>query len=1724
MAQVPQKMTYQAVVRNSGNSLVANQNVSVRLSILQGSAQGASVYVENHAATTNENGLMTVEIGGGVPTTGVFANIDWASGPYYLKSEIDPAGGINYSIESVQQLLSVPYALYAKEAGNGFSGDYNDLTNKPTFTESQILSISNDTIYLTGGSFVKLPAGFDGDYNSLTNKPNLFSGAYNDLTGKPNLAPVATTGEYSDLSGRPNLAPVATTGEYSDLSGRPNLAPVATSGNYSDLTNKPTLFDGNYNSLRNRPNLAPVAISGSYSDLINKPTLFDGNYNSLNNKPILFSGSYNDLTNKPTLFDGNYNSLSNRPNLAPVAISGSYGDLTNKPNFATVATSGNYNDLSNRPVIPAEQVNADWNATSGKAQIMNKPNLAPVATSGNYNDLSNRPAIPAEQVNADWNATSGKAQIMNKPNFATVATSGNYNDLTNKPTIPTVPSNVSAFQNDAGYITSFVEQQILSISNDTIYLTGGSFVKLPAGFDGDYNSLTNKPNLFSGNYNDLTGKPNLAPVATSGSYNDITGKPNLAPVATSGEYNDLTGKPNLAPVATSGNYNDLSNRPTIPAEQVNADWNATSGKAQILNKPTIPTVPANVSAFQNDAGYITQAAVPTNVSAFQNDAGYITMDSVPSIPTNVSAFANDAGYVTVANVQQAANIPTNVSAFQNDAGYLTSFTEQQILSISNDTIYLSGGSFVKLPAGFDGDYNSLTNKPNLFSGAYDDLTGKPNLAPVATSGEYNDLTGKPNLAPVATSGNYNDLSNRPTIPAAQVNSDWNATSGKAQILNKPSIPTVPANVSAFQNDAGYLTSDSLANTNALLDALQQAVLGDFVCGVSTVTDYEGNTYNTVKIGNQCWMKENLRTSRFSGGYPLVRFHPNIDWDDTLCFGCFGSTTTPSFCPPGNDENLPTNFGYLYNESAVDDLLCPDGWHVPNDADWSQLISYVKSKPENLCGGNSNNIAKALAANDYWETYCDWDNCIVCGDASGRNATGFSAVPAGTGSLFGTGSTAVFWGMTNSLYFYSYYSFAQVADFRGSGQVPEIRDYAWQSVRCLRDNDASNGQLGTQQRILDSLAPVAFSGDYNDLSNRPAIPAEQVNADWNATSGKAQILNKPNLATVATSGNYNDLSNRPAIPAEQVNADWNATSGKAQVLNKPNLATVATSGNYNDLSNLPTIPAAQVNADWNATSGKAQILNKPTNVSAFTNDAGYLTSDSLANLSGQLNALQQALLEKEFLCGVSTITDVDGNIYNTVKIGNQCWMKENLRTTHYADSTAIPLAVDTNNTNPCRRAPNNDENNVTTYGYLYNWPAVMHGAASSSTNPSGVQGICPTGWHVPSDAEWTQLTDYVSSCSEYQCEFDRSNIAKALAATSGMDPCDDCWATDICVPAFEIHKNNATGFTALPAGNYGYNSIVVGSGLQSSIYYDWSFASFGYQAYFWSTTRDDFRTNGRRLSMRGSRVRVLSDNYANASYSVRCLRDNNASNGQMGTQQGILDSLAPVAFSGSYNDLSDKPTIPAAQVNADWNATSGKAQILNKPTIPTVPTNISAFTNDAGYLTAANVQQAANIPTNVSAFNNDAGYITASDVPAMPRGNHVGDMLYWNGSAWVVLPAGQQGQHLVMNNNIPTWQNAVADEGPHYILFNANGGSGSMSAQFFPQGVAQTINANTFVRNGYMFTGWNTAADGSGTSYAVNAVITLTSNITLYAQWTTRVRVPLSTPCDDTFRTRDATNR
>ena len=217
-----------------------------------------------------------------------------------------------------------------------------------------------------------------------------------------------------------------------------------------------------------------------------------------------------------------------------------------------------------------------------------------------------------------------------------------------------------------------------------------------------------------------------------------------------------------------------------------------------------------------------------------------------------------------------------------------------------------------------------------------------------------------------------------------------------------------------------------------------------------------------------------------------------------------------------------------------------------------------------------------------------------------------------------------------------------------------------------------------------------------------------------------------------------------------------------------------------------------------------------------------------------------------------VTDFDGNVYKTVKLGNQVWMAENLRTTRYADGTLIPLGTEGNYVVAYRYYPDGNSANVSDYGCLYNWAAVMNGSASSDANPSGVQGICPDGWHVPSDAEWTELGIYVSSQSQYVCG-DYTGIAKALASEEGWNSLTDPY--DICEVGINPDANNATGFSARPAGGYYGN-------------YD----SFGGNANFWSATQNGSGVAyARGLYYNNATVDRSSSNKDNG-YSVRCIRN------------------------------------------------------------------------------------------------------------------------------------------------------------------------------------------------------------------------------------------------------------
>jgi hypothetical protein len=210
-AQFPQKMSYQGVVRNTSGDLISSQDVGIRISILQGSSTGTMVYQETFDPnpTTNVNGLLSIEIGSGTPVSGIFSDIDWSAGPYFIKTETDPTGGTSYSIVGTSQLLSVPYALHSETAGNVFGGNYSDLTNLPTtlagYGITDGMNVSHAAYGITPTLITNWNAAFDWGNHAGLYRPIGYVPDWADITGKPSFAAVATSGSYNDLSDQPTI-------------------------------------------------------------------------------------------------------------------------------------------------------------------------------------------------------------------------------------------------------------------------------------------------------------------------------------------------------------------------------------------------------------------------------------------------------------------------------------------------------------------------------------------------------------------------------------------------------------------------------------------------------------------------------------------------------------------------------------------------------------------------------------------------------------------------------------------------------------------------------------------------------------------------------------------------------------------------------------------------------------------------------------------------------------------------------------------------------------------------------------------------------------------------------------------------------------------------------------------------------------------------------------------------------------------------------------------------------------------------------------------------------------------------------------------------------------------------------------------------------------------------------------------------------------------------------
>ena len=568
-----------------------------------------------------------------------------------------------------------------------FSGNYNDLLNKPT-VPSKTSELTNDSSFTTSTQLAtKADKIHTHNYNDLEDKPILFSGAYKDLTGKPTIptkiSELINDSNFVDSTVLSTKANAVHTHNYDDLTNKP----VLFSGTYADLTGKPTI-PTKTSELTNDSNFATVTLLDSKADKVHNHS-----YTELDDLPTLFSGDYKDLIGTPVI-PSKTSELTNDSNFATTDLvntkankthSHSYLDLEDLPNLF----SGNYNDLLNKPKIPTliSELENDNNYVN---QAYVEQRITDVATSGEI-DLSDYVTTAQLNTKADKVHTHSYEDLTEKPTLF----SGKYADLINKPTIPT---KVSDLENDENFAT-------------TSQLNSGLNTKANSTHTHSYTELEDTPTLFSGNYNDLLNKPTI-PTAVSDLTNDLNFVDTTALATKSDKththsYSSLTDLPTLK--TRVSDMDDATNYMTIT--QITAELNK---KANTSHTHTFD----DLNGFFYD-GDTTNIIIPTKLGQLNNDMNFATKSYVDEQISNIDISAGNIGDTSLFATKSDLNykvdkiegkgLSTNdfTDSYRLKLDRLTNFNDSEINQKYNNLI-----SLVNIP------YNSDTNSVQLTTDRY----------------------------------------------------------------------------------------------------------------------------------------------------------------------------------------------------------------------------------------------------------------------------------------------------------------------------------------------------------------------------------------------------------------------------------------------------------------------------------------------------------------------------------------------------------------------------------------------------------------------------------------------------------------------------------------------------------------------------------------------------------------------------------------------------------------------------------------------------------------------------------------------------------------------------------------------------------------------------------------------------------------------------------------------
>jgi uncharacterized protein (TIGR02145 family) len=601
----------------------------------------------------------------------------------------------------------------------------------------------------------------------------------------------------------------------------------------------------------------------------------------------------------------------------------------------------------------------------------------------------------------------------------------------------------------------------------------------------------------------------------------------------------------------------------------------------------------------------------------------------------------------------------------------------------------------------------------------------------------------------------------------------------------------------------------------------------------TVTDVDGNEYNTVQIGDQCWMKENLKVSKYADGTEIDHVQDASGWSGL-------SYASKAYCYNNNEPS--SDYGYLYTWGAATNGInkgnypivqgiCPDGWHVPSNSEYSILFNYLGGS---IVAGGWMKEAENL----------HWNNPNL----GASNLSGFSALGGGyrnnDGSFLNFRSLSRNWISEQAGSSMGYFAYLTNSSTTAKNYTSYYKNLGI-SVRCIKNTeDAPEVYFSADTTFGNPPCEIVFT----DLSsNNPTV------WEWDFGDGFTSTIQNP-------SHTYNDIGLYTVI-LKAYNGGGLSTEVKEDYIQVDGLPT----SNFSSDTNYGEAPftvsffdeslsTSTFSWQWDFGDGNTSTDVNPTH-----------TYDSIGDFNVTLTIENQYGTDSEtkvnFISVVPVgfcpdeVVDIDGNEYSTVLIGSQCWMRENLKVTKYPNGDDIPNVTDNsawaelvdNNNDDAYCFYNNDANSI--YGALYSYAAAI-GDNWERDNTDG-QGICPDGWHLPTDEEWKILegtvdTQYPVGDPEWNDTGYRGyDVGTHLKSTGG-------WYNS-------GNGDNSSGFTALPGG---YRSNSNG----------WFYSS-DESGYWWSTTESssgDAWYRGLRYYKANVHRYDIDKSDGN---SVRCTRDN-----------------------------------------------------------------------------------------------------------------------------------------------------------------------------------------------------------------------------------------------------------